>query len=104
VGVLWRKAKKATLLASHALEITAGTELRWCPIDRVQHTLDAHYTTRENGTGLGLAIVQQVFQAHQGQVRIENCPQGGTRVVLTLPLHPKETPAWWNKQRKRFPA
>jgi signal transduction histidine kinase len=74
------------------------------PEQHLPRLFDAFYTTRENGTGLGLAIVQQVFDAHQGQVRIENRPQGGTRVVLTLPLHPKETPAWWNKQRKRFPA
>jgi hypothetical protein len=44
------------------------------------------------------------FSAHQGQVHIENRPQGGARVVLTLPLHPKETPAWWDKQKKRFPV
>ncbi|MCG6860647.1 MAG: hypothetical protein LJE70_05135 [Chromatiaceae bacterium] len=74
------------------------------PEQHLPRLFDAFYTTRENGTGLGLAIVQQVFDAHQGQVRIENRPQGGTRVVLTLPLHPKETPTWWNKQRKRFPA
>jgi signal transduction histidine kinase len=74
------------------------------PEQHLPRLFDAFYTTRENGTGLGLAIVQQVFEAHQGQVRIENRPQGGTRVMRTLPLHPKETPAWWNKQKKRFPA
>ena len=70
----------------------------------VPHLFDAFFTTREDGSGLGLAIVKQVVDAHQGQVRVENRPQGGTRVVLTLPLHPKETPAWWNKQKMRFPA
>jgi len=63
----------------------------------------AFYTTREEGNGLGLAIVYRVIAAHQGRVIAENRPQGA-RVVLILPLHPKETPAWWNKKRKLFPA
>jgi two-component system sensor histidine kinase HydH len=87
-----------------AIRIVIEDQGQGIPEQQLPRLFDAFYTTREEGSGLGLAIVKQVFDAHQGQVHVENRPQGGARVVLTLPLQPKETPAWWNKQRKRFPA
>jgi len=37
------------------------------------------------GSGLGLSIVAQVAERHSGQVRVEDSPSGGARLVLTLP-------------------
>jgi two-component system nitrogen regulation sensor histidine kinase NtrY len=49
--------------------------------DRV---LDPYVTTKTKGTGLGLAVVRNIVADHRGTVLIE-CPNPGTRVVITLP-------------------
>jgi len=87
-----------------AIRIVIEDHGKGIPEQHVPRLFDAFFTTRQEGSGLGLAIVKRVFGAHQGTVHVENRPQGGARVVLTLPMHPKETPAWWDKQKKHFPA
>jgi two-component system, OmpR family, sensor histidine kinase KdpD len=38
------------------------------------------------GTGLGLAISKGIVEAHEGEIWAENLPQGGFKIVFTLPL------------------
>jgi HPt (histidine-containing phosphotransfer) domain-containing protein len=38
------------------------------------------------GSGLGLAIVKQVVAMHGGEVRLDDAPEGGLRVEITLPM------------------
>ena len=40
----------------------------------------------QSGSGLGLAIAASVTARHNGQIRLEDAPGGGLRVVVTLPL------------------
>ncbi|MGI4858941.1 MAG: sensor histidine kinase [Janthinobacterium lividum] len=50
----------------------------------------------EGGAGLGLAIVQDIIRLHQGAVRYEDAPGGGSRFVVRLPLyesHPESSPS-----------
>ncbi|MGI4861172.1 MAG: sensor histidine kinase [Janthinobacterium lividum] len=41
----------------------------------------------EGGAGLGLAIVQDIMRLHQGAVRYEDAPGGGSRFIVRLPLY-----------------
>lgn len=52
---------------------------------------DPFFTTRSDGTGMGLAMVARVVADHGGHVTVRDAPQGGTEVVLCLPLRKAET-------------
>ena len=45
-------------------------------------------TTKSRGTGLGLSTVKRLVEAHDGQVRVECPPDGGTTITVVLPLAP----------------
>lgn len=51
----------------------------------IEHIFDPMHTRRAGGTGLGLAMVARVAQAHGGDVRAENVPEGGAELTLWLP-------------------
>lgn len=72
--------------------------------EHLPRLFDPFYTTRPGGSGLGLAIVERIATDHQGRVRAENRAGGGTRVVLELPLQPREAPEWWKVLRRRSPT
>jgi len=38
------------------------------------------------GSGLGLAISSKIIQGMKGSIRAENIPEGGLRVIITLPI------------------
>jgi two-component system sensor kinase FixL len=50
----------------------------------------AFFTTKARGSGLGLATAKRIIEAHQGQIRVECPPSGGTRVTVRLPAHATE--------------
>ena len=86
------------------LEIAVEDRGRGISSEQMPYLFDAFYTTREDGNGLGLAIVRRIVANHQGRVHAENRPDGGARIVLTLPLQRKEIPHWWNRLKKHSPA
>ena len=38
------------------------------------------------GSGLGLAIIKKIIDMHKGDVQLQNKPEGGLKVTVTLPL------------------
>ena len=52
--------------------------------------LDPFFTTKDGGTGLGLPIVQSIIVSHGGQLRLDNAPEGGAVVTVTLPAAPPD--------------
>lgn len=54
------------------------------------HVFDKFYRGqhlgRIRGAGLGLAISKGIVEAHNGQIRLDNRPSGGTIATITLPL------------------
>ena len=53
---------------------------------------DPFFTTKEEGkgTGLGLSMAYGIVEGHGGKIWAENCDQGGSRFIVTLPLETKE--------------
>ena len=45
-------------------------------------------TTKQSGMGVGLSICKSIIQAHDGELRVEPNPAGGTIFSFTLPLGP----------------
>jgi signal transduction histidine kinase len=56
------------------------------PADILPKIFDPFFTTKATGegTGLGLAVVKKIIDLHKGLIKIENRPEGGARVTLTL--------------------
>lgn len=53
---------------------------------RLGEPLHAPPVRSDRSSGLGLSLCHTIIEAHGGRVRIKNRPQGGTRVLLLLPL------------------
>ena len=51
--------------------------------DKFYQTDTAH---KEEGNGLGLALVRRIIQIHDGDIEVENCPSGGCRFAVVLPV------------------
>ena len=45
------------------------------------------FTTKDKGSGLGLPIVRKIIEGHGGVIGIENAPEKGAQVTITLPAN-----------------
>jgi signal transduction histidine kinase len=56
------------------------------PPDILPRVFEPLFSTRSFGTGLGLATAKQIVENHNGDIVIARGPEGGTRVVIRLPI------------------
>lgn len=74
------------------IEVTDdGSGIHAGDLDQV---FDPFYSTRAQigGTGLGLSVAHGILADHGGSIRAERRAEGGTRVVLTLPVAARREP------------
>ena len=55
------------------------------PLEVEKHLFEPFITTKEGGMGIGLPICRSIMRAHDGDIRAERRPGGGTVFILTLP-------------------
>ncbi len=86
-----KRARAAIGSTSQAIEITIDDEGPGIPEDQLARVFQPFYrlegsrNPETGGIGLGLAIALSVVQAHGGQLKLANRPQGGLRAYVTLP-------------------
>jgi PAS domain S-box-containing protein len=77
---------KARML-DHNVEISFSDTGPGIPIEHTEKIFDPFFTTKEKGTGLGLAVSYNIIKSYQGDIIVENKPEGGTVFKVRLPYH-----------------
>jgi signal transduction histidine kinase len=67
------------------LTIVFSDEGKGIPDDVLKKIWRPFFTTKDKGSGLGLPIVKKIVEGHGGNVRVENGPEKGVQVIVTLP-------------------
>ena len=68
----------------------SGTGIGAADVDRMSQPL---YTTKPDGLGMGLAIARTIVDAHGGELRASNNPEGGATFQFLLPVDSVSTGA-----------
>jgi signal transduction histidine kinase len=84
-----RTARVGATTVSVAIE-DSGSGIDPTDVDRLFQPL---YTTKPEGLGMGLAIARTIVDAHGGELRAFNNPDGGATFEFSLPVDAKPTPA-----------
>jgi len=70
----------------NTLTILFGDEGPGIPDETLNKIWEPFFTTKDKGSGLGLPIVKKVIEGHGGTIEIENGPEKGAQVTVTLPV------------------
>jgi two-component system osmolarity sensor histidine kinase EnvZ len=93
-GNAFRYAKKVEVKATHArgtVRLVIDDDGPGIPADKREEVfkpfvrLDDARNLDASGTGLGLSIARDIARSHGGDIRLEDSPLGGLRVVVTVP-------------------
>jgi signal transduction histidine kinase len=55
------------------------------PVDILPKAFLPYYSTKADGSGIGLSICREISDGHQGQITLNNHPEGGLQVEVRLP-------------------
>jgi signal transduction histidine kinase len=81
------------------LEVAVTDSGKGIPPEAIARVFDRFYRAdtsrqvRTGGSGLGLTIVRAIVEAHGGTIRAENAPQGGARIIFSIPIA-EQAPIW----------
>jgi len=74
----------------HSVELSVRDYGLGIPADRRDQIFDrfyqAHDSNYRSGMGLGLYVCRQIVELHGGEIYAECPPDGGTRLVVRLPV------------------
>ncbi|NVL90469.1 MAG: two-component sensor histidine kinase [Desulfobacterales bacterium] len=70
----------------HTLTIVFSDNGQGVPDETLSKIWDPFFTTKDKGSGLGLPIVKKIIEGHYGTIEIDNGPEEGTQVTVTLPV------------------
>ena len=91
-GERLREVELATRVVRAGGKAPEMLELRWLDRGRGvapeirERIFDPFFSTKNGGKGLGLAIVHHIVESHQGFVRVDGRPGGGSVFTVLLPL------------------
>jgi len=43
-------------------------------------------SSKARGSGIGLAVCEEIISRHEGELILDNAPEGGCRVTIRLPI------------------
>lgn len=81
-----RLSLRASLDGDHGVEIAVTDSGHGIKPDHLPHLFEPFYTTKPNGMGMGLSIARRIIEAHRGEIRAENNPEGGATFRVRLPM------------------
>jgi signal transduction histidine kinase len=70
----------------HTVEILFADGGPGIPDETLNRIWEPFYTSKDKGSGLGLPIVKKIVEGHGGIVEVDNGPEKGVQVTITLPL------------------
>jgi len=69
-----------------AVEIVVRDYGPGIPAAQRKQLFEQFHTTKSGGTGLGLSLSRQIMDRHNGEIRIDAAPGGGTIVAIVFPV------------------
>ena len=71
---------------ANTLNIVFSDEGGGIPDGQLEKIWQPFFTTKDKGSGLGLPIVKKIVEGHGGSISVENGPDKGAQVTVSLPV------------------